>query len=562
MTRNFRRRPRSRRMAEVVFWAMLAALVFCPGISRAAPGDVLQHAREKQTAPSSPTAGSESKAAAFPAVAKKAVVIPVEDQVDYGLHAFLKRSVAEALKQKPDVIVFKVNTYGGELQSAFDIVDLLTGITQCSTYAFVEQKAISAGALISLASNRIAMGNGTTLGDCAPITQSGEGGIVMLGEKIQSPLRAKFRTLAERNGYPSLLAQAMVTADMGVVMAGKPDPSDSGAIRTGQNGTDKDTATAAANGASSFQDADYFTVKEWNALPEEGKKKYPSFKTIVPEGQLLTMTDREAANLGFSQGSFAGLDDFLKAKGWQKTGEWKTTWSENLVRMIGKFAPILMLLGFGALYLEFKTPGLSAFGAIGIACLAIAFGSKYAVGLANYTELLLLAGGIALFLVEIYVFPGTLLFGGLGVALMVTALTLSLQSYVLPDPKLPWELRDTLRNLAVTISMAVLALFIPLLGFKYLIPRLPKPARVISEATLKEVRNITAEAENLTEGLVGLAKTALHPTGKAVFEGKVFEVTARSGFIEAGSAVEIAKVSGNTISVKAVEAPGGKAAAA
>jgi membrane-bound ClpP family serine protease len=81
---------------------------------------------------------------------KKVIVIPVEEEVDFGLHAFLKRSVAQALEKKPDVIIFKINTYGGELQSAFEIVDLLTGIVQCSTYAYVEQKAISAGALISL----------------------------------------------------------------------------------------------------------------------------------------------------------------------------------------------------------------------------------------------------------------------------------------------------------------------------------------------------------------------------------------------------------------------------
>ena len=175
---------------------------------------------------------------------KKVIVIPVEEQVDFGLHAFLKRSVAQALEKHPEVIIFKINTYGGELQSAFDIVDLMTSIKTCSTYAYVEQKAISAGALISLASNRIVMGNSTTIGDCAPITQS-QDGIVMLGEKIQSPLRAKFRTLAERNGYPSLLAEAMVTSDMGVVRA------ESGPKKL----------------------VEYFTAKQWESLSEKEKAK-------------------------------------------------------------------------------------------------------------------------------------------------------------------------------------------------------------------------------------------------------------------------------------------------
>jgi membrane-bound serine protease (ClpP class) len=455
------------------------------------------------------------------AAGKKVIVIPVEEEVDYGLHAFLKRSVSEALAKKPDVLVFKVNTYGGELKSAFDIVDLLMGVTQCSTYAFVEQKAISAGALIALSCNRIAMGNGTTLGDCAPITQGGEGGIVMLGEKIQSPLRAKFRTLAEKNGYPSLLSEAMVSSDLGVVSVVKPDGG-----------------------------AEYFSAKQWEKMDEASKKKYRDVKVIVPDGQLLTMTDKEAKAYGFSQGSFPSLDAFIAAKGWRKIQELNTTWSEDMVRIVGKFAGILMLVGFGALYLEFKTPGMSVFGAIGILCLAIVFGSKYAVGLANYTELLLLLAGIALFLVEIFLFPGTLIPGSIGLLIMIVALTLSFQSFTVPDPSMPWELKTLLHNLAFTLGMAVLAVFIPLIAIRYVLPRLPGKARVISDTTLAGARSVSPETRRVSLGLSGTAKTPLKPAGKAVFGHETLEVSSRGEFIEPGEAVEVCGIQGNKIVVR------------
>ncbi|MEO6095318.1 MAG: hypothetical protein ABIW76_06465, partial [Fibrobacteria bacterium] len=199
-------------------WFLPALLVSFTLTAMAAFGGDIKLPEAKRAPATSIPARNQPDSAAPKPVRKTAIVIPIEEQVDFGLHAFLKRAVAEALAKKPDAIVFKVNTYGGELQSAFEIVDLLMGVSKCSTYAYVEQKAISAGALISLSCNRIAMGNGTTIGDCAPITQ-GSDGIVMLGEKIQSPLRAKFRTLAEKNGYPGFLAQAMVTADIGVVVA-------------------------------------------------------------------------------------------------------------------------------------------------------------------------------------------------------------------------------------------------------------------------------------------------------------------------------------------------------
>lgn len=473
---------------------------------------------------SDPSASPKPDSAAAAGLGKRVIVIPIEGDVGFGMYAFLKRAVSQALDKKPDALVFKVNTYGGELQAAFDIVDLLTGVAQCSTYVFVEQKAISAGALISLSANRIAMGNGTTIGDCAPITQGGQDGLIMLGEKIQSPLRAKFRTLAERNGYPSLPAQAMVTADLGVVAV------------VGKDGRE------------------FLTAKQWESLGAKGQAQYQSHKIIVPEGQLLTLTDREAADLGFSIGSYSGLDPFLKAKGFVKMGEASESWSEALVRVIGKFAPILMMIGFGALYMEFKTPGLSVFGVIGAVCLLLVFGSKFAVGLANHTELLLMLAGFALVAVEIYLVPGTLIAGGLGLAVLLVALTLSLQSFTLPDKGAPWEWKSLIDNLLVTFGSALAALLIPFFSARFLLPNLPKGAKVISDATLADARATAPATASLALGTIGITKTPLRPSGKAVFQGKTVDVSSRGGFIEAGKQVEVSRIDGNIIVVRAKDA--------
>lgn len=485
--------------------------------------------RVKAPSASPAPAAAPAKDSAAPAKApagktgRKVIVIPIEEQVDFGLHAFLKRAVAQALEKKPDALVFKVNTYGGELQSAFDIVDLLMGVSACSTFAYVEQKAISAGALISLSCNRIAMGPGTTIGDCAPITQS-QDGIVMLGEKIQSPLRAKFRTLAEKNGYPSLLAQAMVTADIGVVWAEKPD------------GT-----------------VEYLTAKQWETLGEKGQAKYKSHKLLVAEGQLLTMTDREAVANGFSEGTYGTLDEYLKAKGMTKTEEMVESWSERMVRVIGTFAPVLMMIGFGALYMEFKTPGMSVFGIIGAICLAIVFGSKFAVGLADHTELLILLAGFALIMVEVYLLPGTLIAGGAGLLLILVALTLSMQSFTLPDSEMPWEFKSLVDNLFMVMGSALVAVGIPLVAARFLLPNLPKGVAVISDATLADARATDPETRKVNMGMAGTTKTPLRPAGKAVFGGETIEVVSRGEFIEAGIPVEVCRLEGNKIVVRRKE---------
>ena len=117
-----------------------------------------------------------------------------------------------------------MDSFGGRVDSALQIVDTLLSAPEGKTIAFVNNKAISAGALIALACSRLVMRKNTTIRRLCTITYSNEGP-KMLGEKFQSPLRAKFRALAKRNGYSETLAESMVTAEMvvyAVEMEGKP----------------------------------------------------------------------------------------------------------------------------------------------------------------------------------------------------------------------------------------------------------------------------------------------------------------------------------------------------
>jgi len=130
----------------------------------------------------------------------RAVVIPIEKDIESGLVTFLKRAIADADTLNPEVIIFEVNTFGGRVDAALEIVTLISDI-KTPTVAYVKEKAISAGALIALACGDLYMKENTTIGDCAPIT-IGQEGPKLMGEKFQSPLRAKFRALAKKKRVP------------------------------------------------------------------------------------------------------------------------------------------------------------------------------------------------------------------------------------------------------------------------------------------------------------------------------------------------------------------------
>jgi membrane-bound serine protease (ClpP class) len=441
---------------------------------------------------------------------KTAAWITLEGDVDPGMNDYARRAIAEAVARKPDLIVFEVNTFGGRLDAAFDIVDTITAL-KIPTVALVQKKAISAGALIALSSDKLYMLPSTTIGDCAPIVQNSDGQPQIVGEKIQSPLRAKFRNLAERNGHPRLLSEAFVSPDLGVMEL-----------------SNKDTII-------------YVNVAEYSDMPEEEQKKWTGKKTLVRAGELLTMTNEEALRLKFSKGTPENIEAFKKELGITKTEIIKISWAENLTRFIGAISGILMILGFGALYMEFKTPGFGIFGVIGIVLLATVFLGQYASNLHDKLPLVLLCLGVVFMLLEIFVLPGAMICGALGIICFVAALALSFEVSSLPDfaPEFGF-LSNWQYGLMYIMICAVLALSLPILASKYLIPALPESLTPINKTDLSKAYSPVEEfVEEIKKGDTGTALTDLHPCGHAKFGDKMFDAQSRSDYIAAGTTVRV-----------------------
>jgi membrane-bound serine protease (ClpP class) len=449
-------------------------------------------------------------------------VVPISGEIEPGIAAFLRRALHEIPDAPDTLIIVEMNTFGGRVDSALEMVDSLIKVRQARTIAYVSDKAISAGALISLACNQLVMKHHTTIGDCAPITYSKEGP-KMMGEKFQSPLRAKFRTLAKRNGYPPALAEAMVTADMEI-------------YRVKIDGR-----------------VEYLDAREYEDLGKQQKKRITEKKTVVAKGELLTMDDSEARELGFSSMSVDGIEEMLAQM--DVTGYALTrideAWSENLVSLIGTISPILMLIGLGALYLEIKSPGFGVPGILGILCLALVFFNQYLVGLADYTEMLILLAGIILLGFEMFVIPGFGIAGIAGIVCIMMGLLLGFQDFVIPDPQLPWEKELLVDNLLKVMSSMVGAFLLALLVLRYVFPRLSKTVHgPYLSATLADARfDLPASEVAIRPGRTGTAVTLLRPSGKAKIDGEVYDVVTQGDFIPKGSRIRVLKISGTRIIV-------------
>ena len=128
-------------------------------------------------------------------MAASVFVIPVETEIDLGAFHHFRKALDEAHEKDCDLIVVKLNTFGGALDAADTIrTSLMREILP--TVAYVDVNAASAGALIALACDSVYMAPGASMGSATVVNGSGE----PMPEKYQSYMSTMMRATAEHHG--------------------------------------------------------------------------------------------------------------------------------------------------------------------------------------------------------------------------------------------------------------------------------------------------------------------------------------------------------------------------
>ncbi len=207
-----------RLLEQAVRWARLAT----PLLALLATMALCLPARGETAAPAAGPGGSAAAGAPAPPGprplppipgAGKVTVVAISGTIDLGLSPFLERVVAA--QGEGDLLVLDISTLGGRIDAALAIRDALLR-ARARTVCWVNPRAISAGALISLACDVIAVAPGATLGAATPV-QIGEGGEMKpVAEKVVSYMRKEMRATAEAKGRRGDIAEAMVDADVEV----------------------------------------------------------------------------------------------------------------------------------------------------------------------------------------------------------------------------------------------------------------------------------------------------------------------------------------------------------
>lgn len=431
------------------------------------------------------------------------VVVPLRGEVAPSLLAFLRRAVKTAESNEASAIVFDMNTYGGRLDTATDIVNAVNQ-TKIPTYTFINTNAGSAGSLIAIATQRIYMAPVSAIGAAAPILPSGEDLPATAKEKTISYWSALIRGSAMKNGHNPDVAEAFMNKDK--------------EIKIGD-------------------------------------------RVVHPKGAVLTLNAQEAIERIngkplLAEGVVDSVGDLIKKaglKGNEVTIE--PTGFERIAFWITALAPLLLLGGILGAYLEFKIPGVTWPGVISAICFALFFLGHYLAGLAGWEVVALFILGMVLVLIEILFFAhSTIVFGVVGVFLMLASLLWTMidrypgQNFFPTGKMLAMPLLNMF--IAIVGSFIIIALLARYLPRTSIYRRFALMDSNPPGPSLAGVPRQFATALALTPGMQGMSVTVLRPSGKARFADHVVDVVTEGEFIAPKTPVTVIQTDGMRVVVK------------
>ena len=438
------------------------------------------------------------------------LVIPIKGMIEPALLYVIRRGVRQAHEVRASAIVFEMDTPGGTLESAKEIVRIITG-AHVPTYTYVVHSAFSAGAIIALATKHIYMAPGSVIGDAMPIIMSPFGGVQEPGEaleeKLVSGVAALIRAAAEQGGHDPMLAEAMVRREL--------------EYRVGD-------------------------------------------EVLAPKGQLLTLTDREASRVVppdgkrlLSEGTVDSLEQMLEAAGLRGKGlvRLEITPAERIARFIAALAPLFLMAGLLGIYIEIQTPGFGVPGILGALSLAIFFWGHHIAGLAGVEDLALFILGVALLSIEILILPGFGVAGLLGLFFMCWGL---LAAMVQRYPGMPWYVLPDWEQLQVPLRNFAIALLASAVGAYFVGKFLPRSRLagilVLDQAARREAGYSAVEVDLPPAGSEGVVENALRPSGSVRIGERILDAVTEGLYVEAGSRIRVVGSREGRVLVEPLEA--------
>jgi membrane-bound serine protease (ClpP class) len=310
-------------------------------------------------------------------------------------------------------------------------------------------------------------------------------------------------------------------------------------------------------------EAEYFCddeLKEQDAAKEQPQLgRWTKGQPVTTLGTAFQADGNEAVGYHLANYVVESFDQFKQQYSLEEDPDLiEPGWADFLIDALKSqgVAVLLLVIGFAALYIELHAPGIGIGGFVAAVCFLLFFWSRYLGGTADWLEVLLFLAGIACLLLEVFVVPGTAIFGLGGGALVLASLVLATQTSR-QWPRNEYQMAQMQRSL-LTVAAALAGLVGTAIFLRRWLPRAPILNRIFlpppegEEAEDIRRREMSLNLESLVAAH-GVTATPLTPGGKARFGNTLVDAVTRGEFIPRGAAVVVVEIRGNRVLVQAEE---------
>jgi membrane-bound serine protease (ClpP class) len=434
------------------------------------------------------TSAQETKTIVFKFDIKKEIAEPIWRTT--------QKSFEEARKMNADYVLIHMNTYGGQVDYADSIRTKILN-SEIPVLIFIDNQAISAGALISIAADSIYMRSGGSIGAATVVDQTGQ----QVPDKYQSFMRGMMRSTAEAHGKKPVI-------------------------------TNGDTTWV------------------WHRDPDIAQAMVDPrivVAGVIDTGQVLTLTTLEAIKFGFCEGEASSVAEVLEKAGITdyELAEFKPTGLEVLIQLLVNpvVSGILILVIVGGIYFELQTPGIGFPLLAALSAAVLYFAPMYLEGLASNWHVVVFVAGIALVAVEVFAIPGFGVTGVLGIIGILTGLIFGMVDKIVFSFG-PTE--NGIKEVLIASSIVLGSMLVAFIGSLWLSQKLFSPNRLFGSLALEKNQQVgegyVSFDTNLQGSLIGktgIAHTDLRPSGKVTVDNHIYDAKSEIGYIEKGTTIKV-----------------------
>lgn len=434
----------------------------------------------------------------------KVYTFPINGDIMPAQQRLVSKCLTEAREQETDLVVIRMNTYGGLVNVADSIRTMILNYPT-PVWVYIDNQAASAGALIALAADRIYMHPGGSIGAASVVDQNGQ----PMPDKFQSFMRATMRATAESHGQ---------------------------VIERIENGD---------------------TIRRWWRDPQTAEAMVGRTVADSTTVNVLTFTASEAVKNHFSEGTASSLEKAL-AQGGVETytlTEYRPTTLDRLLAWLMNpvVQGIFVMMIVGGIYFELQSPGIGFALVVAILGAVLYFAPLYLEGVAQNWELILFIIGLGLLAVEIFVLPGFGIAGVAGIVAVILGLSFAaidndlLRHLPTGEITVGWILQPILVVIIATTAALIGGL---LLSKRFLTGTTPLQRKVVLTAEMAPEQGYVSHPQVASELIGKTAEVAavLRPSGRVIIDGIYYDAIAEEGqFIPRGKQVIITRFEGGVV---------------